>query len=257
MNYPIPEHEHSINGVSGRMFTIHEPQAVRGNLVHRNQKWRSGGRAISGYGTNGIMHVEMRFDDECQNGHQTFSITASVYTAESRRHKDIAAGGCMHEEIARIFPELAPLIKWHLVDTTGPMYYIANTVYHASDRDFNGLLEGETKQIKNGRTGLPCWILEPTQKLPQYIDSDTQPTETAILRYVPLCHQGKGKPRALDHARSSAVWPEATDAELSADRDTLTAALTARLPALIAAFRADMEAAGFLWEPAAKEDRTP
>lgn len=57
----------------------------------------------------------------------------------------------------------------------------------------------------------------------------------------------EGKARDLDAARRAAVWPDATDEELTAEPDVLRAALEARLPALVAEFRADMERAGFLW----------
>ena len=238
--YPITEHEHTINGVPGRMFTVHEPQEVCGRLVHRNQTWKSEGRAVSGYGPSGTMYVTIRFDDGCQNGRQSFAITADVY---------MAAGGCMHEEIAKRFPALAPLIKWHLTDTGGPMHYVANTCYHAGDRDCNGLRKDESRQIRNGRTGQLAWILGTTQKLPQYVDSDTCPTETATQRYVPWCRIGEGKQRDFAAARSCAVWPEATDEQLSLERPELEALLLARLPGLIADFRADMMAAGFMWEP--------
>lgn len=250
MRYPIEEHTHSINGVPGRMFAIQEPQDVRGNLVYRGQKWASEPRPVKGYGTNGTMHVNIRFDDQCRNGHQSFSITAEVYTVESRRCRDIAAGGCMHEEISKVFPELRPLVKWHLMNTDGPMHYVANTCYHAGDRDYNGLRAGEVRQIRNGKTGLPCWTLETTPAgLPQYVDSDTQPTETATKKYVPWVRVGEGRARDLDAARSCAVWPDATDEQLSLERPELEALLVARLPGLIAEFRADMERTGFLWEP--------
>lgn len=39
-------------------------------------------------------------------------------------------GGCMHNEVKKIFPELAELIRYHLVDQNGqPMHYIANAMY--------------------------------------------------------------------------------------------------------------------------------
>ena len=59
----------------------------------------------------------------------------------------------------------------------------------------------------------------------------------------------EGKARDLDAARSAAAWPEATDEELCAEPAVLREALERRLPGLLAAFRADMEACGFLWEP--------
>lgn len=126
----------------------------------------------------GRLSVEMRFDDECKNGHERFSITASL---TDKGHW--IAGGCLHDEIAETFPELAPLIKWHLCSTDGPLHYIANTLYH----------------VEQGR---------------------------------------------LDYARSSAIWPEATDEQLkAATRETLEA----RLPALMSEFKAAMLDAGFIW----------
>lgn len=134
---------HAINGVNGRLFTLRRPPAPWKAGVFESQKWASEPRPVKGYGTNGQMTVNVRFDDDCRNGHNTFSITANVYTAESRRMRDIAAGGCMHDKISRVFPELAHLIKWHLVSTDGPMHYIANTCYQAGDRDYNGRKAGE------------------------------------------------------------------------------------------------------------------
>lgn len=58
----------------------------------------------------------------------------------------------------------------------------------------------------------------------------------------------EGKPRELDKARNVAVWPGATDEELSMPRADLERALLARLPGLLVAFRADIEACGFMWE---------
>ena len=84
--------------------------------------------------------VEMRFNDECKNGHDTFAITGTIYQKPSYRNsfdeeKDWVAGGCIHDEIRKHFPELSKYIKWQLCSTDGPMHYVANTVYHAGDRD--------------------------------------------------------------------------------------------------------------------------
>lgn len=139
----VEEHKHSINGVDGRMFgrTVHPDRPGR----WCNQRWVSESRPISGYGSERTtINVEIRFDDGCNNGHSTFAITATVRTPGRR---DIDAGGCMHEEIARIFPELAHLVKWHSVSTDGPMHYLANTLYLASDRDHSGRRAGEADRF--------------------------------------------------------------------------------------------------------------
>lgn len=92
------------------------------------------------------MRVEIRFDDQCKNKHNTFAITGDVEDTSKRGDSRFVAGGCLHDEIAKAFPELAPLIKWHLKDSNGPMHYIANTLYHAGDRDCWGTRKGEPRQ---------------------------------------------------------------------------------------------------------------
>ena len=133
----------------------------------------------------GIDTVQVRYDDQCGNGHNSFAITAWG--------KDM--GGCCHDEVVKAFPHLKPFIKWHLTSSDGPMHYIANTVYHASNKDWNG----------------------------------------------------KKKERELTHARSSAVWPDATDEQLSAPKRKLTKMLEDRLPALMDEFKQDMESLGFTY----------
>lgn len=157
----------------------------------------------------------------------------------------------MHDLIQERVPEYSHLIKWHLVSTDGPMHYIANTLYHASDRDCWGLRKGERRQIRNGKTGKLSWryaILDSQGQEVEpdkYFDSDTKPPIEYRVEYVPWELIGEGKARELDLARSTAVWPDATDEELLAP--DLEAKLTARLPRLLDAFRRDIEALGFTY----------
>lgn len=115
-------------------------RSVRTETTHEYQYCSFGPRAVRGYGKRASLWVSMRFDDECKNGHDTFAITAHVTVPGER---DWVACGCLHTEIAQVFPELTHLIKWHLVSTDSPMHYVANTIYHASNRDHRGLLKGE------------------------------------------------------------------------------------------------------------------
>lgn len=174
-----------------------------------------------------------------------FSLTGSIDQAVNgfwREH----SGGCIHEEIAEHFPELRPYIKWHLVSKKQPIHYITNTLFHAGDRDCWGLRKGETRQIINGSTGLPSWKrmanvngeMVELHTLDKYLDSAERPTETITLTWEPWCRVGEGKDRELDHARSSAVWPDATDEELMAP--DLKEKLEARLPALMQEFELAM-----------------
>lgn len=201
--------------------------------------------------------AKVRFDDECGNGHNTFAVTGELYMTnrvpgeETIEHKPtgrklyLKSCGCLHDDIAERLPELAPLIKWHLCSTDEPFHYIANTVYHAGDRDHNGLRKGEVRQMRQGKTGLPMWELagEPGS-MDRLVCADECPPPVT-LHYQPCNRVGEGKERDLAAARSSAVWPEATDDELMAA--DLADRLRERHAGLMADFRAAVESLGFTW----------
>ena len=163
--------------------------------------------------------------------------------------------GCIHDEIAKHFPEFKHLIKWHLMGVKGPAHYVGNTLYHASDRDYNGLRKGEVGQLRNGKTGELCWKPKAFDTQGDEIslhaldnklfEGDQPPDDVWTVGWVPWSRVGEGKERNLDAARRSAVWLDATDDELMAD--DLKEKLAARLPALMAAFKADMLSVGFVW----------
>jgi hypothetical protein len=81
--------------------------------------------AAPGYRDGSTITATVRYDDECGNGHNTFAITADIREPD----RGVTAGGCLHDEVARYFPEIAGLIKWHLVSSDEPMHYIENTMY--------------------------------------------------------------------------------------------------------------------------------
>jgi hypothetical protein len=198
--------------------------------------------------------AEVRYDDECGNGHNSFAITATIWKTDIKLNAvRWEMGGCCHDEIKAAFPELAPFIKWHLCSSDGPLHYVANTVYHASDRDYRGLLKGEKRQLRNGRTNLPVWERVITDAAGRKVkignadwrDAEQKPEESLIATWEPVWIIGEGKARELDFARSSAVWPEATDEDLTAPG--LKERLEARLPALMVEFRQAVEFLGFVW----------
>lgn len=237
------EQAHAINSVPGRLQNViawpHLPTIA-------SQKWISELRPIKGFGTNGQMQVEIRFDDNCKNGHESFAITANVWTAESRRQRDdIAAGGCMHDDIAKVFPELAPFIRWHLFDARGPMHYVANTVYHAKE---NGPTHAWV-YFKGPKASDPLALGDDgvTERLLGYLKAEEACKADGQPGYRVKWDERTVKVRNLEYARSSACWPEATDEQLCAPAAELTAALEARLPALLAEFRAAVTGAGFIW----------
>ena len=202
---------------------------------------------------NERLTVTIRHDDECGNGHNTFSITASLAEPKSisrpselegQRLWTTVARGMLHDEVARFFPELEPLLKWHLCSTDGPMHYVANSLYHAGDKDCWGLRKGESRQIKNGRTGVPCWHLvlideDGMEHNPRtadgYVDSETKPHCRYRAEYVPFCRIGEGKEPDLAAARSCAIWPEAELEDFTEEN------LLARLPALMEEFKTAVE----------------
>ncbi len=233
----------TIAGVEGRAFAV-VADTTTGRLV--NQQWATS-RRVDAHHT---ITATLRFDDSCKNGHATFSITGEVRDTRYKGDSGYVTRGCIHDEIAAHFPDLAYLIPWHLTSTDGPIHYIANTVYLAGDRDHYGLRAGEVRQIRHGGNGPLSWKLERVSgdDLPKYADGDTCPAETQTFAYVPWTRTGEGKARELDAARRVAVWPDATDAELCAEPDVLREALANRLPALLARFRADMDSCGFVWE---------
>lgn len=81
-----------------------------------------------------IIKVTIRYDDECNNGHNTFAITGEI--KRQGNYRDCEVCGCIHEEIEKYFPEFQHLIKWHLVSSDSPLHYIANTIYWAKDREY-------------------------------------------------------------------------------------------------------------------------
>lgn len=251
----------------------------------------------------------IRFDDECGNRHNTFAITGETRDFYKAKWHE-GSFGCVHEEVAKFFPELAPFIKWHLTSSDGPTHYIANTIYHAGDKDCWGRRKGDvasshkvirpqgspfTRPVSDGllkfieaklehmRTTLPTnpehgfKIIEvphedkpgdtfdygsqytfegyekPWGSCPFKSLADAQEMLAAITMphtvEVVATSWSKGKPRELDAARNSAVWPDATDEELMAD--DLKEKLEARHGKLCNEFKADILKLGLLWEPQA------
>lgn len=206
------------------------------------------------YGRKAWIKAEVRHDDQCGNGHNSFAVTGEMgEMTASGKHLRAESFGCLHEEIAKAFPELAPLIKWHLCSTDGPMHYVANTLYHAGDRDHNGLNKGEFRQHTSrgpnqngGVEGVPNWVLELPDRQSRDVYAMEKPAPIT-LEWKAYGKTGEGKERELNHARSSAIWPEATDEQLCAEPEELKAMLLERLPALMDEFRKAVESLGFTY----------
>lgn len=241
--------------------------------------------------------VQMRFDDQCKNGHSSFAITGEIDMKSGSRWIDDCSG-CIHDEIAAHFPELAPLIKWHLMSTDGPMHYVANTCYRAGNLDCHGRAKGQVSATESAvrfggspvtikvresffnflrtRQGngefIPVSIAHGVDKSGyKFADKYTFagygkkwhecPFDTLIeatewsdamrgnVEFVTIpTAYSEGKEREFDAARHAAIWPDATDAQLSLPRAELEELLNARLPGLLAEFKSAMvETCGFIW----------
>ena len=173
--------------------------------------------------------VNIRYDDECDNGHNTFAITVDVYRIAKNGRLIENSFGCQHELAVRLWPDLAPFIKWHLVSTDGPMHYIENTTYHA-------------KAISKNQDK---WHFYLEDKLIRIVDGAEK--KAMIAKYgenavfTPY-YNSVAKEADLDAARRSAIWPDATLEQLQ-DKN----ALVERLPALMEAFKRDVESLGFVY----------
>lgn len=108
---------------------------------------RSYSRAYTMASTCYAITALVRYDDACGNGHNTFSITAAI----QREGLEYCAG-CCHEEVAEYFPELLPLLKWHLVSSAGPLHYLVNAIYwagHSGWRDGKDNSPPNLEHLKN------------------------------------------------------------------------------------------------------------
>ncbi len=201
----------------------------------KSQTFKSKARVFNYYGSPAGITVTVRFDDECGNNHASFAVTADI----SQRGR-WAAGGCCHDEIVQAFPEFAPLIKWHFMNSDGPMHYVSNTSYHASQvKKFQHFVYFTDKKIIGSDTLL---ALLSDEKLEEF---KTKYPNVPIKVKTELTSDSKD--RDLIAARSCAIWPEATDKQLCLPKAKLTKLLEKRLPALIEEFKQVIAAIGFQW----------
>lgn len=88
--------------------------------------------------------VSIRLNDECKNGHQDFAITGDIYEAgKPKTDRYFISGGCIHEDILKVFPEFKIFVNLHLCDYKGiPTHPTANGFYHLKN-GFNEIKPNE------------------------------------------------------------------------------------------------------------------
>lgn len=174
------------------------------------------------------IYAQIRYDDECGNGHNTFSITAEI--------PEQGMFGCCHDEFAEAFPEYAHLLKWHLCSADGPLHYIANTMYHARQNGptHGWLYEREGKLAGGLKMGQRCIAYTEIYKAEEAIALN--PDRDLFLKIDDRTE----KAADLEAARQCAIAPDATAEQL---RDPEW--LLGRLITLLGEFRCDIESLGF------------
>lgn len=90
-------------------------------------------KATRSYTESGVtyrVNVIAKLADECKNGHSDFSVTAEVYSIKGPERPRLECRGCCHEEVAKAFPELKPIISLHLSNYLGqPLCAVENSMY--------------------------------------------------------------------------------------------------------------------------------
>lgn len=184
--------------------------------------------------------AEVRHDDECGNGHNTFAVTAEIYGLEYHRGEPsvehpngnklyMHSCGCCHEEIAEHFPELAPLIKWHGTSTDQPTHYVANGLYWAGHQGFR---DGKDNSPPNLAylEGTVIWGVLP---------GETRSFSRAGVSLIPSKEPGALADYLYSNARGF-TWNEAK-------AHALEDILKARLPALMVEFKKAVESIGLVY----------
>jgi len=186
-------------------------------------------------GKEHTIQAKIRWDDNCGNGHNTFAITGTIWKGGKHLERNEVAWGSIHDDIAKWFPELRKYLKWHGCTSEGPLHYIGNTTFAAGDEDFNGERKGDHCRVR----GNLIWHLDDHEGVA------FQNEKPAPVDWHPKISEGKE--REFLFARCAAIWPEATDEQLSLPKEELTRLLEDRLPALMDEFEKDIKEFGFVW----------
>lgn len=83
--------------------------------------------------------IEIRLNDECQNGYDDFSITGTFWQiGKPRIDRYVETAGCCHDKILKVRPDLLPFVRLHLCDSYGaPMYAAGNGLYYAVPGEYH------------------------------------------------------------------------------------------------------------------------
>lgn len=92
--------------------------------------------------------IKISLDDGCNNGHADFSLIADIYEKRGSNWRDVG-GGCCHEHILKLRPDLKIFADLHLSDQYGvPMHSFGNAFYW-----FAGCFDGGLGVTYHGGSG--------------------------------------------------------------------------------------------------------
>lgn len=158
-----------------------------------------------------------------------FSVTAYLYSPGHRNHP--FAGGCLHDEVLRFFPKLAPVVELHLcdVETGAPMHAESNGLYWLAGACPPHHL-GQRYHGGNGTNNSPGKAWEVFKKHLRISEDEARAIRDAVLAAwgsVPVVPHCAPYPLNMEEHRAAtkATDDTNTDARRSAALATLTAAV--------------------------------
>jgi len=125
------------------------------------------------YGHELIVIAQMQ---EFHNQEPYFSITYTEYS----RAGLFVSGGSNSELIEEEFPMLKKYVRWHLCSASGPMHYLANSMYHLENGQIEyfrstavwGALEDDEYQTLETNADVKAYLIERLSKLQELFRHD-------------------------------------------------------------------------------------
>lgn len=166
------------------------------------------GGEIQYYGAPAWIVVKAQLYQLSGNNAPYFSVTADIYKSKAyvgaRNDRGWLAGGCLHKEILKFAPDLAPVVALHLADDNGaPMHAEANGWYWIS-----GALGGLGERYHGGNREPYGQPNDCRQIFAEHIHIDRAAADSIIDRvehaFNQACSEGADVPIARGLARE--VW---------------------------------------------------
>lgn len=202
------------------------------SILNKNQKKIIRINDLLYNGQNVDLIINIRYDDECNNGHNSFSITGSLYVAGKRSDYNLICCGCIHDIIEQLAPAYKKYIKWHLCSSKGPLYYLENTLYLANPiKEFTNFVYLVDDEFKIKEL-LGIFNLKEIKKLKKRYKNIIVETKPRNYNREP----------DLINARKTAIWENATIEQLQNKK-----LLLKRLPKLQKEFKKMVGELGFIY----------